>query len=385
LIVHFTNKLPEATTIHWHGVRVPAAMDGTPDAQPPVEPGGSFEYRFTLPDAGLFWYHPHFRASQQVASGLYGAILVDDDAPPAVDFGSEVVLVLSDMSIEPDGTLRSYDGSHLLEMIFGREGNVLLVNGRVNPSLLARSGQRQRWRVLNAATSRYYRIGIAGQTVVRIGGDGGLRETPLTGPDFMLAPSERADILVTPDAPIASELVVERLPYDRGYLQDTQSAEALFRVRIAEDVEGDAPAPLPATLRTIAPLDLSQALPQTIVIQEGKDDNQDFSFLINGEPFAGSHLGAITAHVGDTDIWTIDNQTGSDHPIHLHGFFFQILDPDTGLPAVPGEWKDTVNVVRKSMLKFAVHYDDRPGMWMYHCHILDHAEIGLMGMMHLLM
>ncbi|MEO5768341.1 MAG: multicopper oxidase family protein [Polyangia bacterium] len=386
LIVHFTNHLPDETSIHWHGVRVPAAMDGTPDAQPPTPAGGAFEYRFELPDAGLFWYHPHFRTTEQVAAGLYGAILVDDDASPPADFGPEMVLVLSDMDIRPDGTLAPYDPTDVLTMVFGRTGSVLLVNGRRDPTLLARPGQRQRWHVVNAATTRYLRLGIAGQQLVRIGGDGGLREAPLDGADFMLAPSERADLLVVPDAalPPATELAVQRLPYDRGYLQDTQPAETLFYLQLVGAPAVKVPAPLPAVLRTIEAVDLSRATTKSVVIAEGMSDQGSFSFLVNGEPFAGGHTGAMEAHVGDNDVWSIENQTPSDHPIHLHGFFFQVIDPTTGLPGSPREWKDTVNVPQHSRLSFAVHYDDRPGMWMYHCHILDHAELGLMGMLHLM-
>jgi len=180
LIVHFKNNLPDATTVHWHGVRLPAAMDGVPDeSQPAVPPGGTFDYDFVVPDAGLFWYHPHVRSAVQVGEGLYGALLVEaktgldrSSAGLAPELGPEVVLILSDVFLTDDGHLGDPTSGGDLATLFGREGNLVLVNGRVAPTLLARPGQRQRWRIVNTAISRYFQIALAGHTFTRIGSDG---------------------------------------------------------------------------------------------------------------------------------------------------------------------------------------------------------------------
>ena len=139
LIVHFHNNLPEETTIHWHGVRLTADMDGVPEhSQPAVQPGGSFDYSFTVPDSGLFWYHPHVHSAEQVGDGLYGALLVEPRRTGAAsdepaELGDELVLVLSDIGVTADGSLYDPDTGGDLGTLFGREGNVVLVNGRSRP------------------------------------------------------------------------------------------------------------------------------------------------------------------------------------------------------------------------------------------------------------
>lgn len=138
VIVHFTNHLPEPTTVHWHGLRVPIQMDGVPDvSQPPVPNGGTFTYDFVVPDAGLYWYHQHVMSAAQVGFGLYGALLVEDP-DEQVGVADETVLVLSDIGVDSHGKLDSPDSGGSTGMVFGREGSYVLVNGRVKPRLLVR-------------------------------------------------------------------------------------------------------------------------------------------------------------------------------------------------------------------------------------------------------
>src|SRR5215472_8626347 len=192
LIVHFTNHLPQPTTVHWHGIRVPIQMDGVPEvSQPAVETGGTFTYDFVLPDAGLFWYHPHVMSAMQVGYGLYGALLVDD---PSEDIGipNEKVLVLSDISLEDDGSLMSPAGAGVAAKVFGLEGNHLLVNGREQPNLTAQAEEPQRWRVVNAAKSRYFELQLGEpsdkMSFTVIGGDGGLQEYAVEQETLVIAP-----------------------------------------------------------------------------------------------------------------------------------------------------------------------------------------------------
>lgn len=217
LRVHFENALPEPTTVHWHGLRVPANMDGVPvHSQPEVKPGETFEYEFVLRDAGLFWYHPHFASAKQVGFGLYGALLVDDPNEPKAD-ADEVVIVLSDIALEEHGGLSPHDQGGDLATLFGREGTHMLVNGRIRPTLRARAGLRQRWRVLNAAKSRYFQVAIEGHDFVRIGGDGGLLQYPIEEERFVIGAAERADLLFVPQGAPGSTLTARWVPYDRGF------------------------------------------------------------------------------------------------------------------------------------------------------------------------
>ncbi len=387
LIVHFTNNLPEESTIHWHGIRLPAAMDGVPGhTQPPVKTGGTFKYEFDLPDAGLFWYHPHVDSAAQVGDGLYGAILVEEtgDALSASPvFGDEVVLVLSDIDITPDGSLGDPQYGGDFGTLFGRMGSTLLVNGRVQPKLRATPGVRQRWRIVNAAKTRYFQLALDGHSFTRIGGDGGLIGAPETSDKILVIPGGRTDVVFTPQGQPGTTSTVRWVPYDRGYGTTFMIPEQpLFDV---EFVDGAAPVAdaLPAVLRTIAPLDTSTAKARAIQLTQDLSTGK-LVLGINGVP--ASEAMSMEAHVNDTEVWTITNDMDFDHPFHLHGFFFQPLNPDTGAALASPEWYDTYNVPQHvngipGKVQIVVKYDDRPGMWMFHCHILDHADAGMMGML----
>jgi FtsP/CotA-like multicopper oxidase with cupredoxin domain len=376
LVVHFSNHLPEATTVHWHGIRVPIQMDGVPDvSQPPVPTGGTFTYDFVVPDAGLYWYHPHVMSAAQVGFGLYGALLVEDPNDP-VAVADETVLVLSDIGLDGKGGFEPPDSGGTTGMAFGREGNHLLVNGRERPRLVGRAGAPQRWRVVNAAKSRFFQLELEGQPFTRIGGDGGLLEYPVRLEALVLAPGERADVIVAPKGAPGSEIVVRAYPFNRGFGSvEYRTVEDLMTVSIA----GAAPyagVPPPAVKRTIEPTSTDGATNVAIEFTIGQRENGAFEYGINGVPFAKNH--PVTARPGETQIWTITNKTKWSHPFHLHGFFFQVLD-DKGRPVRPLEWKDTVNVPFEQTVRLVVRYDDRPGSWMFHCHVLDHADGGLMG------
>ena len=377
LIVHFTNKLPQPTTVHWHGLRVPIQMDGVPGAsQPEVPPGGTFTYDFVVPDPGLFWYHPHVMAAEQVGFGLYGAFLVDDPSAP-IDI-EEHVLVLGDMDLLDNGTLAPSDTGGSAGMAFGREGSLVLVNGRNHPRVTVNTGVPQRWRIVNAAKSRYFELNAGSRKAfTKIGTDGGFQEYSEEVENLLLAPGERMDVFFTPtEAPGTQIGLISRL-FDRGY----GSTEARQPEELLTLVMSAAPAPppiaLPRITRTIEPLNQTGATPVTIDF--GVEQNQaDRSFLytINGKSL--EKIPQVKASVGETQIWTVTNNTPWSHPLHIHGFFFQVLDK-AGNPVRPMQWKDTVSVPFKDSLKIIVRFDDRPGSWMYHCHILDHAEGGLMS------
>jgi FtsP/CotA-like multicopper oxidase with cupredoxin domain len=209
LIVHFENQLPEATTIHWHGVRLPAAMDGTLAMQAAVEPGARFDYTFTLKDAGLFWFHPHVRSDVQIEKGLYGTLLVRGPDEPQVD--TETVLVIDDVHVLADGSFPDYldDRSKMM----GREGNVLLVNGRATPGLDVRRGSLQRWRIVNTANGRFFQLRLEGHTLRVIGSDGSFYATPWDTERLLMSPGERYDVLVIPTGSPGAVLTLWNDPY----------------------------------------------------------------------------------------------------------------------------------------------------------------------------
>jgi FtsP/CotA-like multicopper oxidase with cupredoxin domain len=376
LIVHFRNQLPEPTTIHWHGIRLPNDMDGVPDVtQPQVEPGASFDYDFVVPDAGTFWYHPHVDSAAQEGFGLYGPIVVSDPDEPA-DLGDELVLLLSDIELNDDGSQSPPDEGGDLATLFGREGNTLLVNGKLNPRLTARAGLRQRWRLINAAKSRYFQLALAGQSFTRIGGDDGLIATPEALSTVVLTPAQRADLVLDLAVPQNSELPVQWLPYDRGFgSTEYRNPATIFRIRTSDEAPLASPA-LPALGRDIPPVDVTNATPQLLRLTQNNESGK-FELGINGIP--GSKAQPIMVPMGDTQVWTVKNEVAWAHPFHLHGFFFQVLDVNGVAPSV-AEWRDTTNVPVDASVRIAIRFDERPGMWMFHCHILDHADAGMMGM-----
>ena len=380
VVVHFRNDLPVTTTVHWHGLHLPFAADGSPFHL--VAPGETYDYEFDIPPgtAGTYWYHPHpnHETGRQVAHGLYGAIVVRAPDDPLAGM-PEQVLVLSDNRLHPDGSLDLPDPhthAALVDRENGREGPLILVNGREAPELTIRSGEVQRWRILNASAGRMYRLSIPGHPLVWVGTDGGLFERPVEVNDITVAPSERVEVLVRgTDAP-GSRLVVFDLPYDR-YIPQTRPRlwncpRKMFTVRYSEDApSGGSPPPIPQTLRRVEPLDPAQATATRVVtLSQG---------LINGKQMDMARVD-VEAELGATEIWQVENIVGMDHPFHLHGFRFQVLDRN-GVPEPFPAWRDVINVPRHETVRFIVRYDDFPGKWMFHCHILDHEDHGMMGIL----
>jgi FtsP/CotA-like multicopper oxidase with cupredoxin domain len=377
LIVELDNRLSEPTTLHFHGMRVPNAMDGVPgETQSAVLPGTTFTYDFVAPDAGVFWYHPHHESLAALGAGLFGAVLIDEpDEEP--ELGDEVVLVLSDLSLDAQGR-REPDGVDTATMLAGNEGKVVLVNGRARPTLDATPGRRQRWRVLNAARSRYFELSLAHHSFLQIGGDGGRSEYPVEVRTPVVTPGERLDLLVEPRGAAGTFVELVALPISRGLPFPESDAVTLLDVRMIKGSGPPSP-PLPALERAMTPIDASSAsrIPIALTLHEGEDAT---SMGINGVPYVDGE--PIHARVGDTQLLIVENQTPFDHPFHLHGFFFEEVDAN-GTAFHPLARKDTVNVRALETRRLLVHYDERPGMWMFHCHILDHAQAGMMGMVHL--
>ncbi|HEV2642620.1 MAG TPA: multicopper oxidase family protein [Candidatus Elarobacter sp.] len=379
VIIHFHNALPEPTTVHWHGVHLPAAMDGSPFDLVPA--GGHFDYVFTIQrgTAGTYWYHPHpdGRSDYQVGMGLFGAFIVraDDDPIPATI--PDRVLVLSDNRFRPDGSIDFADTSSAqgeVDEENGREGNVLFVNGQIMPALAIRSGEVQRWHVINASASRVYRLAIPGQTLLHVGNDGGLFEHPVEVKDVVLANSERVELLVRGTGSPGSRAELQTLPYDR-YVPQTRPANwnvahPLLALRYSS-APPMTPVAVPSTLRRIPALDTTKATAtHVVVLSQGMIDGRMMDM----------HRVDVSAPIGATEIWQVENVVGMDHPFHLHGFQFQVLDRN-GVPEPFRSWKDVVNVPKHESVRFIVRYADYPGKWMFHCHILAHEDHGMMAIL----
>jgi FtsP/CotA-like multicopper oxidase with cupredoxin domain len=369
LQVRLTNRLGEPTAVHWHGLRVPAAMDGTEMVQLPVAPGETFTYRFTLPDAGTFWYHPHVHETVQLERGLYGAIIVRGRDEPRLD--AERVLVLDDVQLDRRGQIKP--PGWWVQSHNGREGSTRLLNGRNEPELTISGGQVERWRIVNAASARYVRLSIGGRPFRILGTDGGLITSPFTTSEVVLAPADRIDLAVGPFAE-EEALKIESLRYSRGKLGfRIPRRETFATLRVGPTAPSRAV--IPEVLRDIEPIVTGPVKPTREVrlgwklsLEHGVD------FTINKD----SHHRAEPCRVGELQVWDIVNASPVHHPFHLHGFFFQVLEVNGKVPEFLS-WEDTVNIPARGRVRIAWVPDDRPGSWMYHCHILEHHAAGMMA------
>jgi FtsP/CotA-like multicopper oxidase with cupredoxin domain len=367
LEVHFTNRLSEATTIHWHGLRIPAPMDGTDMMQQPVAPGATFIYRFRLPDPGTFWYHPHMNEPVQMERGMYGALVVRGDDEPVLD--GEQVLVFDDLRLDRKGQLARFGG--LFQWHDGREGDTRLINGKCEPDLAIAAGQIERWRIVNASSARYVRLSIGGVPFRILGTDVGLIEAPVQASEVLLAPSDRVELAVGPFEE-GESLAIESLAYWRTTFK-RRKTEPFGTLHVGP--AKPSAAKIPARLRTIAPLTTAAATPtRTVDFGVKYSLTRGMEFVVNQE----THHQDAPVKVGELQVWDVVNSTMMDHPFHLHGFAFQVLSVDGKTPEWVS-WEDVVNLPPKSTTRIAWMPDDRPGSWMYHCHILEHHAAGMMA------
>lgn len=365
VVVHFTNRLDQPTTIHWHGVRVPAAMDGSPHSQPPVAPGASFEYRFTVPDAGTFWYHPHINTIEQLDRGLYGAIVVHE--PDAPRFTMERLFVLDDVRLDAGGQIAPFaTAGH--DVVHGRAGNALLVNGSsARATAVAARGSVERWRLVNAAGSRVMTIAVEGASWRVVGTDGGLVPSPYTRERLAVAPGQRYDLEVTLDGEEGSTRLVT-------YVQAQTDAGVQTVPRVLAEVrhEGEAVATAPTYPRVELPARAEAPTEQTIRL--GANTDGGLAFTINGHAHDAPLLRFTQ---GQPVRFTVINEIGPEHPFHVHGQFFQVLTRNGRDAQEPG-LKDTVQLGAMERVVIETRFEN-PGRWMYHCHIPEHAENGMMA------
>jgi FtsP/CotA-like multicopper oxidase with cupredoxin domain len=371
LVLKLRNNLSEPTIIHWHGIRLPAAMDGTAEVQKPIQPGEEFEYRFELPDAGTFWYHSHHNETVQMERGMYGAIIVEDEADPVVD--AEKVFMIDDMKLTAnyEFTKPSWALPRLIERHDGRQGDTLLINGKVDSMVNIHAGQMERWRFINSSSARYFKLHLGGKSFQIIGTDGGLIEKPVTVTEALITPGERLDIVVGPFQE-GETFPIEALSYNRvTFLKPKRQTFATVEVLEKKPSH----AFIPENLRTIEPLARQDAaVNRTVKLSVGASLKNVMDFKVNG----GLHVQDSPVIIGDLQVWEVNNVSLMDHPFHLHGFFFQVLEINGKAPEYKA-WKDTINLTPRTKVKIAWMPDNRPGKWMYHCHILEHHAAGMMA------
>ncbi|MBT3326426.1 MAG: multicopper oxidase family protein [Gemmatimonadales bacterium] len=424
IIVRVTNEIEMPTTIHWHGIRIDNRFDGVPGVtQSAIERGESFTYEVHVPDAGMFWYHPHVREDVQQDLGLFGNLLVTSPDPdyygPA---HREEVFVLDDMLMDDQGAI-PWGDSAPTHALMGRFGNVMMVNGETDYRLDAKKGEVVRFYLTNVANTRTFNVTFGGNPVKIVASDVGRYEREQWIPSVVIAPAERYVVDVRFDDPgeVAISNTIQAIDHFRGTFYphvDTLSivtvsdeaadpaiSEAFEELREHDDVVADIDrfrqyfgrAPdheLETTVRI-------QDLPNSIVIQmesdtlffppiEWNDGMPMMNWLSTGEQVTwilkdrktGAENGDIhwNFSVGDVVKIRVFNTPDSfhpmNHPIHIHGQRFLVLNKD-GVESDNLVWKDTAIVPVGSTMDFLVEMSN-PGEWMVHCHIAEHLHAGMM-------
>jgi len=435
VIVHFSNKLPDGfnSTIHWHGIELNNKSDGTPATQAEVKPGESYTYDFLVPRGGVFWYHPHIRGGQEVMAGLYGPLIVQQPEEMQLKMAgvlpmNEKTLVLSDISFV-NGEVKDVENASMLETMNGTEGDHLLVNGQLMPTIEVKPGEGIRLKLINTSISRYYRVSLPGHTIYRVGGEGGLISnvrveggpvmgmrmpmnedyTGYTGMisidqgydkgEILLAPSQRADVIIVPQGSSGDVLTAQWKDFARGRHQLVMTPMGMMM----EEADDDGLRPdinlFNIKLKTSGMMGTKHGWSSDFTISEGDDlvanpgrltperqDSQiklqeDMMAMMMGMPkekwfkiddYSGieNRTNYRTASVGETLKWETHNHTEMHHPFHLHGFSFQptmfmTMHHEEGYMDMwnvntENQYVDTINVRPHTSVFYLFEVYDRP-------------------------
>ncbi|MPZ63385.1 MAG: multicopper oxidase domain-containing protein [Propionibacteriales bacterium] len=381
VVVNVRNELDETTSVHWHGMHLPAKADGGPHR--PVEPGETWSptWRIDQPAASL-WYHPHphGETEQHVYRGLAGMFILDDPDSEVADrlpheYGvDDIPVIVQDKRFDGDGDLR--EGNPMFSST-GLLGEDLLVNGTYGPYLDVET-ERVRLRLLNASTARVYDFGFSdGRTFSLIGSDGGLLPRPVRTDHVRLSPAERAEIVVEMEP--GGDVVLMSTPPDIGgdifgrRFNGGADRFDVLELRAAERLRPSPPIP--------------SRLAEAPDVGARPDAPTDRTFSLSGRSINGESMDMSrideTVELGTTEVWEVENSHGTPHSFHIHDVQFDVLsvDGESPPPELSG-WKDTIFLPPHATAKVAMRftdYADPDTPYMYHCHLLKHEDQGMMG------
>jgi FtsP/CotA-like multicopper oxidase with cupredoxin domain len=390
LSVTLRNGLREHTSIHWHGVRGPNAMDGVPYlTQMPVQPGEEFAYRLTPPDAGTFFFHPHCNTVEQLGRGLLGALIVEEGDPA---FDDDVVLILKDWRLDDNGQFLPFLTTHGASQA-GTFGTLRTINGIPAPRI--RTHARVRMRLINADPTRISQIGVEGADARIIAIDGN-PVTPFALDSWRFGPGMRLDLAI--DGRGANEFrLVDYFAASPVVLATLDSASARDGGERAASKEPSPPPDFsgvsPRTLELGAGVD-ANSVPdsQPIVLPDGRTIDLTDSlclasgtfWTLDGKAWPDRDHKSLPPPLfsfrrGEPVVIELVNTTSRAHPIHIHGHTMSVLS--MSLLRRPVHRADTVLVLPNERVTVGF-VADNPGNWMIHCHIIEHQETGMMGWFH---
>lgn len=389
LRVRFKNSLPrtmmrnmlghekDPTNIHTHGLHV-SPSGNSDNVMIQFNPGEEFVYEYDLSKeepGHLNFYHPHVHGSvaEQLWGGLAGPLVIEDGLTSLKGIETHI-LMLKDISLA--GAVPAPHSGHM-DYVHGKEGWIVMVNGQVNPVLPVKQGRLQRWRIVNASNARFYKLGLEGHTIYLVGTDGGLLDRPYPLKEILISPGERIDVLVRADRAAGNYRLLS-LPYSREHHSGFQTVTLMTISYDGQGGKDDIPPSINPDAKRAA-VDMRSLPRQRLVLSMGRGRG-----FINGRTF-GENTCTINSRVGTFEIWEIVNYSCMDHPFHQHVNSAQVLSISGGDPgyaslyaSIPA-WKDVVLIPAWGSVTMLMQVADFTGMSMFHCHIIEHEDIGMMG------
>lgn len=383
--IRFTNRLNQPTNLHYHGLHIPPTGTGD-NVFLEIPSGEGHTYEFQIPQnhpAGTFWYHPHYHGlvAEQLFGGLAGLFVVrgELDEIPEIQAAQEVFLVLKDFALDRSGNIP--DPGHMAQMT-GRIGDLLTTNGQFNPALEIPQGGLLRLRLLNASTSRFFWLSLEEHPFYLIATDGGAIASPLELNDLVLAPGERVEVLVKADRESGQYRLLNQ-PFNpaqgmmgggmMGGSQNRSTTETVATLTYNGSTDA---LPLPAQLIAVEPLPEPQTTRQ-FTLNHGM--GMGMVFLINGKAFEHDRIDTQVL-LNTIEDWEIINTGTMTHPFHVHVNKFQVISRN-GQPVPYAAWKDVVSVSPGESVRIRIPFRDYAGKTVYHCHVLDHEDRGMMGIL----
>ncbi|GAA1394147.1 multicopper oxidase family protein [Catellatospora coxensis] len=385
LRVQLVNQLGQPTNLHTHGLKVsPQANGDNPFIA--IDPGAEFDYEIRIPPdhpPGTFWYHPHHHGNvaDQIFAGLAGALLVEGG--PDLPVSSDRVLLVTDTTLDAGGHVVPADAMARMQ---GREGDLVLVNGQHEPVIAASAGSAERWRVINGCVSRVLALRLDGHRLTQIALDGSFLAAPIDRDQVVLAPGNRVDVIVRPAADGRFALLA--VPYDRGSATmmggmaatGGQRGPVILATLVVTGSTGSTPplpTALPAPTGPHGPVARQRRLTLAMGMGTGMRMGMGMGFTIDGRTFEAGRDDQIVTP-GTTEEWTVVNTSPMDHPFHLHGWPFHVMDPSVSTPPAT-TLQDVVLVPAYGQAGLRIPFTGHSGRSVYHCHILDHEDLGMMG------
>lgn len=401
--LRFTNQLSQPTNLHYHGLHIPPTGSGD-NVFLDIPPGETAVYEFTLPanhPAGTFWYHPHRHGlvAEQLFGGLAGLFVIrgELDEIPEIKAAKEEFLVLKDFALDQEGYL--VPPGHEAQMT-GRVGGLLTTSGQINPTLTLPANGLLRLRLLNASSSRFFRLSLEDHPLDLIATDGGAIAQPVKLSELFLAPGERAEVLVKGDREPGQYRLLNQ-PFNpaqgmmgRGMMGGgrmgggmmgpsnpptrTETVATIAYQGATEDI------PLPQQLIAVEPLPEPQTtrrfeLNHGMGGGHGMGRGRGMVFLINGQTFEPNQINT-QVKLGTVEDWDIINTGTMAHPFHVHVNKFQIVARN-GQPPPYAAWRDVAMVAPGEHVRIRMRFQDYTGKTVYHCHVLDHEDLGMMGIL----